>query len=214
MALRRFRLIPHDEQFFALLGRSAGNILEGARLLVDLLEHYQDVDRKTRRIRDNETAGIEITHDILRALSRTFVTPIDREDINALAQALEEFRDWIEESARRMRLYKIKRTPKLAQQMGHIILEQAEQVTQAITLLGARKYGDEMDRVTGEIRRLENEADDLLGDAVAGLYDGVNDVPALVAAMRLEGIYELLEETTDKAEQVAAVLQAIAIKQS
>jgi uncharacterized protein len=113
-----------------------------------------------------------------------------------------------------MRLYKIKRTPKLAQQMGHIILEQAEQVTQAITLLGARKYGDEMDRVTGDIRRLENEADDLLGDAVAGLYDGVNDVPALVAAMRLEGIYELLEETTDKAEQVAAVLQAIAIKQS
>jgi predicted phosphate transport protein (TIGR00153 family) len=212
--LGRLRLLPQEERFFELFGRSAQSILDGARLLLDLLEHYQDVDRKTRRIRDLERSGVEITHDIVRALNRTFITPLDREDINELASAMGDLLDWIEESARRMRLYKIRRTPRIAQQMGHIIFEQAEQIATAVALLGKRDFGPDLQKATDEVRRLEDEADDMLGDAVASLYDGVTDVPALIAAMRLEGIFNLLEETTDKAEDVAAVLQMIAIKHS
>lgn len=212
--LGRIRLLPQDERFFELFGRGAQTGVDGARLLLDLLEHYQDVDRKTRRIRDLERSGMEITNDIVRALNRTFITPLDREDINALASAMSDLLDWIEECARRMRLYKIRRTPKLAQQMGHIILEQAEQIATAVTLVGRRDFGPELQQALDEVRRLEDEADDMLGEAVAGLYDGVADVPALVAAMRLEGIYNFLEETTDKAQNVAGVLQTISIKHS
>ena len=214
MAMPRLRLLPQQNEFFELFNRSTQTLLEGARLLVDLLEHYQDVDRKTRRIRDIEQTGVEITNGIVRALSKTFITPLDREDINQLAEDLDDLLDRIEECARRMRLYKVKRAPKLAQQMGRIILEQVEQIAAAIALVEQRDHGSNLERAVAEVRRLENEADDLLGEAVAGLYDDVTDVPAMIAASRLESIYELLEGATDGAERVAHTLQVIAIKYS
>ena len=111
-----------------------------------------------------------------------------------------------------MRLYRVRRAPKRAQEMGRIIQEQVEQLAAAIALVERREYGQSLDQALSEVRRLEDEADDVLGDAVAGLYDGVPDVPAMIAASRLERVYELLEETTDKAEDVAHTLQVIAIK--
>jgi predicted phosphate transport protein (TIGR00153 family) len=214
MVMPRLRLLPQQNEFFELFNRSAQNLLEGARLLVDLLEHYQDVDRKTRRIRDIEQTGVEITHGIMRALGKTFITPLDREDINELASSLDELLDRIEECARRMRLYKVKRAPKLAQQMGRMILEQVEQIAAAIAFVERHEYGPNLERTVDEVRRLENEADDMLGDAVAALYDDVTDIPAMIAASRLEKVYELLEETSDKAEDVAHTLHLIAIKYS
>ena len=212
MAMPRFRLLPQQGEFFGLFNRGAQNLLEGARLLVDLLEHYQDVDRKTRRIRDIEQTGVEITHGIVRALSKTFITPLDREDITELAESLDNLLDRIEECARRMRLYKIRRAPKLAQQFGHIILEQMEQLAAAVGFVSQRDYGQRFERAVQEVRRLENEADDLLGDAVAQLYDDVTDVPQMIVASRLESVYELLEAASDQAERVAHTLQLIAIK--
>ena len=214
MAIPRMRLLPQQNEFFELFRRSSQTLHEGARLLVDLLEHYQDVDRKTRRIRDIEQTGVEVTNGIVRALSRTFITPLDREDINDLAEALDDLLDRIEECARRMRLYKVRRAPKLAQQMGHIILEQVEQIGTAISLVEQKAYGGPLEDAVREVRRLENEADDVLGDAVAAVYDDVTDVPAMIAASRLESVYELLEDTTDAAERVAHVLQIISIKYS
>ena len=214
MAMPRLRLLPQQNEFFELFNRSTQNLLEGARLLVDLLEHYQDVDRKTRRIRDIEQTGVEITHGIVRALSKTFITPLDREDINQLAEDLDDLLDRIEECARRMRLYKVKRAPKLAQHLGRIILEQVEQLAAAVAFVERHDYGVNLERAVGEVRRLENEADDVLGDALAGVYDGVTTVPDMIAGSRLESIYELLEETTDRAERVAHTLQVIAIKYS
>src|ERR671937_2361892 len=105
--LARLRLIPQDERFFDLFNRSASNTLEGARLLHDLLNNFVDVQRKARHLKDVEHTGDEITHEVFRALNRPFVTPIDREDISHLASALDDVIDWIEESARRLRLYKI-----------------------------------------------------------------------------------------------------------
>ena len=210
--LARLRLIPKDERFFDMFTKSAQNSLEGARLLVDLLDHFEDVDQKARALKAVEHRGDEITHEIFRALNRTFVTPIDREDISNLAGALDDVIDWTEEAARRLRLYKVDQTTPLARQLGHILLQQAELIARAVPLLQDRKSADALQQATQEIHRLENEGDDLLAEAVASLYDGVTEVPQLIKAMRWGDIYQLLEDATDKSEHVAVVLQNIAVK--
>jgi uncharacterized protein len=210
--LARFRLIPQDDRFFDLFNRSAENTLEGARLLHELLTNFVDVERKARHLKDIEHTGDEITHEVFRALNRTFVTPIDREDISHLASALDDVIDWIEEVARRIRLYKIDYPTPIACQFSRVILEQSEQLARAVPLLAERKQAEALERSTHEIHRLENEADDLLAEAVATLYDGVTEVPQLIKAMRWDDLYQLLEDTTDKAEGVATVLSNIALK--
>src|SRR5438874_1231692 len=165
--LARLRLIPQDDRFFDLFNRSAENSLEGARLLNDLLINFVDVERKARHLKDIEHTGDEITHEVFRALNRTFVTPLDREDISHLASALDDVIDWMEEVARRIRLYHIDEPTAIARQFGKVILEQAEQIARAVPLLEQRRNADALERATQEIHRLENEADDLLADAVA-----------------------------------------------
>ena len=210
--LARLRLIPQDDRFFDLFNRSAANNLEGATLLNDLLTNYVDVDRKARHLKAIEHTGDEITHEVFRALNRTFVTPIDREDISNLASSLDDVIDWIEEVARRIRLYRLDEPTPIARQFGKVILEQCEQIAKAVPLLEERRYAEAMDHSTQEIHRLENEGDDLLADAIATLYDGVTEVPQLIEAMRWNDVYQLLEDTTDKAEGVATVLSNITLK--
>jgi predicted phosphate transport protein (TIGR00153 family) len=208
----RFRLIPETEPFFELFERSAANVLEGARLLVDLLEHGGDIERKARHLKDVEHVGDEITHEIFQALHRAFVTPIDRDDIAQLATALDDVLDWIEEPARRFRMYGIREATPAARRFGRIILEQCEQIVQAVARLERMKDGGDVLRAVWEIHRLENEADDVVTETLATLYDGVGDFPSLVRAIHWGDVYELLEDATDKAEHVAVVLQNIAAK--
>jgi predicted phosphate transport protein (TIGR00153 family) len=210
--LARLRLIPQDERFFDLFNRSAVNTLEGARLLHDLLCNYVDVERKARHLKDIEHTGDEITHEVFRALNRTFVTPIDREDISNLASALDDVIDWIEEVARRIHLYRIDQPTPIARQFSKVLLEQVEQVARAVPLLEDRRQAEALGAATQEIHRLENEADDLLAEAVATLYDGVTEVPQLIKAMRWDDLYQLFEDATDKAEHVATVLSNISLK--
>ena len=210
--LARLRLIPQDDRFFDLFNRAAENTLEGARLLHDLLNNFVDVDRKARHLKDIEHTGDEITHEVFGALHRTFVTPLDREDISNLASSLDDVIDWIEEVGRRFRLYRIDKPKPIACQFAKVILEQAEQIARAVPLLEQRSQADALQLATQEIHRLENEGDDLLADAIATLYDGVTEVPQLIHAMRWNDLYQLLEDTTDKAEHVATVLNNIALK--
>jgi predicted phosphate transport protein (TIGR00153 family) len=210
--LSRLRLFPQDDRFFSLFNRAAENTLEGARVLDDLLNNYVDVDRKARHLKDIEHLGDEITHEVFGALHRTFVTPLDREDISHLASSLDDVIDWIEEVGRRIRLYHIERPRPIACQFSKVILEQAEQIARAVPLLEVRSQGETLLQATQEIHRLENEGDDLLADAIANLYDGVTEVPQLIHAMRWNDLYQLLEDTTDKAEDVATVLNNIALK--
>src|SRR5438270_2089160 len=210
--LARLRLIPQDDRFFDLFNRSAENTLEGARLLNDLLINFVDVERKARHLKDIEHTGDEITHEVFRALNRTFVTPLDREDISHLASALDDVIDWIEEVARRIRLYRCDEPTPIARQFGTVILEQCELLAKAVPMLEERRNADPLERSTQEIHRLENEADDLLAEAMATLYDGVTEVPQLIKAMRWDDLYQLLEDATDKAEGVATALSNIALK--
>lgn len=210
--LARLRLIPQDARFFDLFNRSAENVLEGARLLDDLLQNYVDIERKARHLKDIEHTGDEITHEVFGALNRTFVTPIDRDDISNLASSMDDVIDWIEEVGRRIHLYRVDEPTPIARQFSRVILEQSEQIARAVPLLENRRDANPLQRAIEEIHRLENEADDLLAQAIAHLYDGVTEVPQLIKAMRWNDLYQLLEDTTDKCENVAVVLSNIALK--
>src|SRR5690606_11788576 len=110
----RFHLIPRDERFFEKLSRSASNVAMGAAALLELVERYDDVDRRVRRLREIEHAGDDITHAVFDALNRSFVTPFDRSDIGRLASALDDVIDAIEEGAKRFAVYRIDAPTELA----------------------------------------------------------------------------------------------------
>ncbi|HEY8600801.1 MAG TPA: DUF47 family protein [Thermomicrobiales bacterium] len=210
MVLARF--LPRDERFFDYFRDAANNAAEAARLLIDLFEHYEDVEQKVRRLREVEHHGDEITHQIFNALNRTFVTPLDREDISALASSIDDFVDAIEEIAKRCWLYRIDGPDHLARSLAGIIGEQARLLAETVPLVERAKDSDLLKRQVVVINRLENEADDLLDTALAGVYNGAADIPALIRGLRWSELYQKLEEATDKAEDVANTLEGIMLK--
>jgi len=210
MVLARF--LPRDAQFFALFREAAANAVETAEVLADMLATMEDVDRKARRLRDLEHRGDEITHQVFHSLNSTFVTPIDREDIRDLASQIDDFVDYIEEAGRRIHLYRIAERNDRATLFGKVLLEQAQILAEAVPRLEHSKERDRVLRYTVEINRLENEADDALSQALAVLYDGVEDIPALIKAIRWGELYQLLEDATDRAESVANTMEGIVLK--
>ncbi len=210
MVLARF--LPRGEQFFEYFHKAAANATDAAHLLLDLVENYSDVERKVRKLRDLEHRGDEITHHVFNALNSTFVTPLDREDIRDLARELDNFVDFIEEAARRMYLYRIEAPSARALVLARIISEQAESLAKAIPMLEHAKQSEVVLQHSIEINRLENEADEELSQALAALYDGATDIPSLIKAIRWGELYQLLEDATDRAEDVADTLEAIVLK--
>jgi len=210
MVLARF--LPQNERFFDYFHEVAENAAEVAQALRDLLDHYSEVERKARRVRDLERRGDEITHRIFDAINRTFVTPLDREDISDLASRLDDFVDAIEDATRRIWLYRIDEPTEHARLLARIISDQAALFTSAVPLLENRRQWDHMLHCAIDINRLENEADDVLDQALTELFDGVVDIPGLIKAIRWGEIYQYLEEATDRGEDVANMLERIVVK--
>src|SRR5437763_7614530 len=142
MVLARF--LPRDEHFFDYFQKAASNAAEVAQALRDLLDHYSEVERKARRVRDLEHRGDEITHQIFDALNRTFVTPLDREDITDLAGRLDDFVDTIEQAVRRIWLYRIDEPTEHARLLARIINDQAERIADSMQHLENRREWDQM----------------------------------------------------------------------
>lgn len=210
MVLARF--LPRDDRFFDYFQDAVLNAREVAELLVDLFDHYHDVERKVRRLRELERRGDEITHQIYNALHRAFITPLDREDISALASRIDDFVDYIEETARRMWLYRVDQPTEPSKLLARLIGEQAIAIVEAVALLSDHKQSDKLLRYVVEINRLEDEADDVLNNALAVLYDGVTEIPALITAIRWGELYQDLEVATDRGEDVANTLEGIVLK--
>lgn len=206
------RLIPRSGRFFEFVQRSAELDRQGAVLLLEMLETGTDVERKARQLKDIEHAADENTHQIFTDLNQTFITPLDREDMSALASALDDVIDWTEDASRRLRLYRLSEPTPLAKQLARVLVDQTEQLVKAIPLIEATKSAAQLEEVTREIHRLENEGDELFAEALSRLYDGATDIPGLVQAIRWGDIYQVLETATDKAEHVAVVLNNIALK--
>jgi uncharacterized protein Yka (UPF0111/DUF47 family) len=211
MVLARF--LPRDEQFFTHFNDSASNALETARLLAEVIEFGPDTERKVRRLRDLEHTGDDITHRIYQALNSTFVTPLDRDDIRALASTFDDFVDGLEEAGKRIWLYQIGAPTEHARLFGRILIEQAEILATSLPdLEHAGKQVQRIQRSILELHRLENEADEALNLALAGLYDGVSDIPGIIRSLRWGEIYTLLEGATDHGENIGHTLEGILIK--
>jgi predicted phosphate transport protein (TIGR00153 family) len=202
----RLRLIPREERFFDLFVEDAANVLGAARLLEAMLRTYDVLERRAGEIRDAEHRGDEISHDIGHRLESTFVTPFDREDIHGLISALDDVLDNIEEVADTFVLYRIDAPRSTAVEQAAIVVKQCELIHEA--LLHLRSFRG-LDKYWIEIHRLENEGDRLARKAIAGLFDNETDP---IAIIKWKKIYNLLEATVDKCEDVAGIIERITIK--
>jgi predicted phosphate transport protein (TIGR00153 family) len=199
---------PRDRIYFELFEEAGQNMLNASTLLDRMLDGYPDEKHLAREILDCEHEGDRITHDIIHRLNHTFVTPIDREDILALASALDDIVDYTEEVADYLGLYKVEAPMDQAIHLARVLREASGQIAEAIPLL----YGfRDISRYTVEINRLENEGDRITREAVASLFDGGID-PMVV--IRWKDIFERLEAAIDATERVANIIEGIVIKNS
>jgi predicted phosphate transport protein (TIGR00153 family) len=182
------------------------NLIAGARTLVDLFADYRDVDRKIDEIRRIERQGDELTHSILTKLNQTFITPFDREDIHQLASKLDDVLDFINASGARLVMYRITDPPPAAGEIAKIILMQCRELQAAVSLM--QKNGNILAHCV-EINRLENEADLVSQQAIAKLFEYEKDPINLI---KVKELLEFLERATDKAEDVANVLETVVLK--
>jgi uncharacterized protein len=201
-------IAPRDREFFDLFEEAGGNILRAAGLLEEMLRDYPETKELARDILICEQEGDRITHDIIRRLNQTFVTPIDREDIYALASALDDIVDFTEEVADYLGLYRIEAPFEQSQRMARVLHQAARQIDQALPRL--RGFQD-ISHFTLEINRLENDGDRIVREAMAALFDDGID-PMVV--IRWKDIYERLENAIDACETVANILEGIVIKNS
>jgi len=200
--------VPREQEFFDLFEEASGNILRAAQLLERMLRTYPEHGELARDILICEQDGDRITHDIIRRLNQTFVTPIDREDIYQLASALDDVVDFIEEVADFLGLYKIEAPMEQAQAMSRVLLDASRQVDEAMKRM--RGFGD-IHHQTVEINRLENEGDRLVRESLAALFEeGIDPI----VVIRWKDIYERLEAGIDATESVANILENIVIKNS
>ena len=204
--------IPKENKFFFMLHQSAINIQDVARRLLDLMTDFDNVEAKVREIKEKEEFGDMIIHDITRALHRTFVTPIDREDILMLAGRLDDVVDAMDEAAQYTLEYQIEEPTEHARRLAEIMVECANELERAVALLASR--GSKLEEIlpmTVEINRLENVADQVASRARGELFSDGLEVTMI---LKWRDIYDDLEEATDRAEDAANVLEGIVLKHS
>src|SRR4051795_8602554 len=199
-------IVGRDTSYFDLFEAAATNIVRAAELLEQMLQGWPDSQSLARDILVCEQEGDRITHDIIKRLNQTFVTPIEREDILQLASGLDDIVDFTEEVADYMGLYKIEAPMEQAQRLAHILLQSSRQIAEAMPRL--RSFKD-ISHYTVEINRLENDGDRVSREAMASLFgDGID--PMVV--IRWKDLYERLENAIDATEHVANILEGIVIK--
>ena len=203
----RFRLTPQETSFYPMFAQAADNIVAAAKLLDELFS--QDVnDALVEKMRDIEHQGDDVTHDIMRRLNSTFVTPFDREDIYSLASRLDDIVDAMEESVDLVVLYKLRvLPPEMADQVA-VLQRMAELTAQAMPRLRTLK---DLDDYWIEINRLENDADRLYRRLLAKLFDGEYDA---LTVLKLKDVVDALEEAADAFEHVANTVETIVLKES
>jgi predicted phosphate transport protein (TIGR00153 family) len=201
-----FRLIPREEKFFDDFVALSTQIQRGAGLLEDMLRPDRPLWDKADEIKEVEHKCDFITHEIIQRLHRTFVTPLDREDIHAMARSLDDVMDAVDASAAIVRLYQIERVRPDARELARIISQSAEQIVRATKALGGKGGVTES---AVEINRLENEADRAHQNAVRRLFEEEKDP---VVIMKWKEILDFLEDATDRCEDVANVLEGVVVK--
>ncbi|MDK2974800.1 MAG: uncharacterized protein PWP08_1171 [Methanofollis sp.] len=203
-------IVPQDRVFFDLFEQMADTVNESAVFLNDIINDYVDVQSQCHRMKQIEHQGDLIAHQVYEQLNRTFITPLEPEEISRLATALDDILDYIDGTTQQMYGYGVTETDDFMKELARLILLSTQEVQIAVRLI--RKLDDPRAVETHciEINRLENLADVVLGNAIKSLF-ATNDA---ITIIKLKDIYENLEVATDKCEDVANVLSDIAIRHS
>jgi hypothetical protein len=200
-------LIPREVRFFDQFEAQSANIKRAADLLQDLICNFGDARAKAHAIKEVEHEGDLITHELVKRLNTTFVTPLDREDIYALATRLDDVLDYIEAAGERLVVYRIKEPTSACRALAEVIVRIVDATDRAIRCL--RTLDPHYHDHTVEVNRLENVADALLRDSLAALFEENADP---IDVIKWKEIYETLEIVTDRCEDVANVIEGIILK--
>jgi uncharacterized protein len=204
----KLKVSQRADEFFDLFAQSATNLRTAAEQLKDLIEDYQDVEAKAQRIRDREHEGDEITHEIIRRLNTSFITPMDREDIYALGSALDDVMDAVDAVADLFVLHQIGEPLPEMKAQADVLVRTAQQTEDALRML-PRMARERLEPYWVEINRLENEGDRIYRRAVADLFSG--DYKAM-DVLKWKEVIENLEEAVDGLENVANIVEATVLK--
>ena len=197
---------PRQDDFFVLFRRQAALVREGCQMLVEMMERFDRLEERAKQLKDVEHRADLVAHELFERLNRTFITPLEREDIHHLASGLDDVLDSAEAIANRLVLFKVQASTPEARQLTSILADCGRQIDQAVTSLKNMKA---LMPFTIEINRLENEADTVSRQAVAELFSGRHE---LLDVLRWKEIYGRLENAADKCEDVANTIEAIVLK--
>jgi predicted phosphate transport protein (TIGR00153 family) len=196
--------------FYDLFEQETSNLVVAGEKLVDLFDNYENVEAKAKELKDLEHRGDVITHDIIARVHRTFVTPIDSEDITLLAHSLDDVMDFIEAAGRTAHLYRIAKPTERARELASIVAKVTCKLNEVMPQLRHRDKFKWILKQCVEINTLENEADDVQHAALAELFEVCRADACEVIKWR--EIYEHLENATDRGEDVANVLEGVVLK--
>jgi hypothetical protein len=202
-----FNLIPKEVRFFELFERQSELTAQAAQLLKEMVEDFGNAREKMHAIKELEHEADKVTHEIVRKLNTTFITPLDREDIHALASRLDDVCDYIEAAAERLIVYRIKEPTSACRAMADVIVKMVAPMDRAIRCLRTLDPGFHEHAV--EVNRLENAADNLLRDSLAALFEEAGDP---IDVIKWKEIYETMEIVTDRCEDVVNVIEGIILK--
>jgi hypothetical protein len=202
----RLHLTPQKREFFDLFTQASANARDIARMLVELLEDWPESRARLADIREAEHEGDRLTHEVINLLNRTFVTPLDRDDMYRLASAIDDVCDHIDEAADNIDLYEVRRVPTRAREQADVLYRAASRLHEAVELL--ESHGDSQ-RQLHALRELEDEGDRLSREAIADLFRTEQDPLTII---RWKDIHEQIEEACDACENAADVLEAILVK--
>jgi uncharacterized protein Yka (UPF0111/DUF47 family) len=203
-------VVPQDKVFFDLFDRMTRTVVSAADLLVEFVENFENVKEQCHRMKQIEHQGDEITHEIYEQLNRTFITPLEPEEISRLASALDDILDYIDGTTQQMYSYGITETDDSMIELAKLIQLSVVEIEKAVNNIRSIKNPSLIEERCIEVNRLENVADNVLGHAIMDLFKTKD----AIAIIKLKDIYENLEIATDKCEDAANVLSDIAIRHS
>ena len=205
------RLLPHDASFFTFFEQQGKKTVEGCRAFLEMVETADDLERRAERVKQIEHECDEITHAVVAGLHKTFITPIDRNDIYRLITKMDDIMDFVEAAADRLALYEIPTMTKEVGELARCLVSSAEHVLGAVTSIRNLKRPNGILDHCIEINRLENVADQLLRSALARLFREEKDP---IAVIKWKEIYETLESATDRCEDVANIIEGVVLENS
>ncbi len=202
-------LVKNEEAFFDMFERATKNLVSSVKVFAETIKDFRQLEKGVQQLDELEHEGDIITHEIMDRLNRTFITPIDRDDIHAIAAGIDDVLDLTEEVADRIYLYKLSQPTDYLIQMAQILEQSVLEVAKAITSLRDLKRPRRILDYAIEINRLENEADMLLKHAMVQLFDSA---ASPLEVIKWKEVYESLEKAIDKCEDMAVVIESVVVK--